>query len=574
MKKLTMKEVVRHTSSVYPDKVCLIRGDEERTYKDFDERTTKLAIILQKFGIKSKDHVAVLSPNDIRYVEVYYANAKIGAVTCPVVHVLSPFEIINVTNNAESSILFVHETMIEIVLSIRSQLKYIEKFIIFYFNNEIKTKYSNEENFYDYEEIINKENVQNFTEVEIEENEIALMFITSGTTGSPKAASYSHRSLIELIYRNLSRFNNTSRIALTNLCAWIGAVDLTITMLASGGTVILVETNEINHFFNKMLEHQVTHALFLPGVMHDVLKFNDEKLQQFAGHLEVLIYVGGPVPVRVIQQVRKRISVNGERKLKVIQAYGLTEAVGVSALFDDDHPIDPTPLQKKRLESCGRPLFGTSIKILKIKNDQNNNNEINNNQNEDQNNNINNNNNIENNLNNDQENGNNRIEGEEECERGEVGEIVVLVPSMMSGYYQGKKKPLSGLTKEGWFRTGDVGYLDENSYLFLKDRKKDVIIPRTGINVYPREVEDVISWHPYIDEVAVVGQMDEEESGEEVVAFVVLKKGFLLSSKEIFEWCFGRLAVYKLPTRVIFIDEIPKSENRKVLKRVLQQIKS
>jgi acyl-CoA synthetase (AMP-forming)/AMP-acid ligase II len=138
---LTMKDVVLHSSRVYPNHVSLICGEEVRTYLELHNRTTQLANALEhKFGCGNKDHISVISPNDVRYVEVYYASAKIGAVTCPVLHVLSRAEIIAVLNNFESKTLFIHEDLIETVISVRKDLHHVQNFVVFAKTNQGATR--------------------------------------------------------------------------------------------------------------------------------------------------------------------------------------------------------------------------------------------------------------------------------------------------------------------------------------------------------------------------------------------------------------------------------------------------
>lgn len=209
---------------------------------------------------------------------------------------------------------------------------------------------------------------------------------------------------------------------------------------------------------------------------------------------------------------------------KFVQYYGQTEAPLILSILDKKDHIGDGPEVEKRLLSCGRPVSTTSIKIV----DENN----------------------------------------QEVPAGEIGEIAVKTSQMMVGYWKAPK-----LTKEtivdGWIHTRDMGYLDEDGYLYLVDRKSDMIISG-GFNVYPREVEEVLYQHPAVLEAAVVGVPDEKWV-ETVKAFVVLKKNHTATEEEIIEFCKERLASYKKPTSVEFIDELPKSPVGKVVRRVLRE---
>ncbi|KAL6059839.1 Acyl-CoA synthetases (AMP-forming)/AMP-acid ligases II [Balamuthia mandrillaris] len=439
----TMRDILAHPHRLHPKNTCLAFEDQRYTFERFDRRTTAVACAMKHvFGVRRCDHVAVLSPNDPRYVEMYYANAKLGAVTCPAVHLFSRTELTNVINNTLARVLVVHETMIPTLMDIKPSLRHVQHMVSLSSKvgtarkSHLSTSPSSSYAFHDYDELVNKFDegkVKELEEEEISETDIATMFITSGTTGFPKAAAYSHRAVVALVSRNLFRFTPQSVICLTNLCAWIGSVDLIASIFAAGGKAVLLGSNDFEGYIEAMLQHGATHALFMPGVMHSFARLDPHTKQRIAEKLQVMVYVGGTIPVRVLQQVIKSLP-----NTAIIQTYGLTECVGVTALTEDDHPQNPSVQQLKRLESCGRLLFEAKLKIV----------------------------------------------GKDgsECGPEEEGEIVVKTPNMMSGYFNQPHETMAVL-KNGWFHTGDVGYVDHEGYLFLLSRIKDVINPPSGLSL-------------------------------------------------------------------------------------------
>jgi long-chain acyl-CoA synthetase len=209
------------------------------------------------------------------------------------------------------------------------------------------------------------------------------------------------------------------------------------------------------------------------------------------------------------------------------QGYGLTETLEATFLTAADHVLDGTPAQRRRLESAGREAIGAEIRIVD--------------------------------------------EAGRDLACGQVGEILVRSRSVIDGYW---RQPEAGaeVIRDGWFHTGDLGYLDDERYLFVVDRKKDMVVTG-GVNVYTKEVETVLYQHPSVREAAVYGVPD-ETWGERVTAAVSVREGKETSAAELVDFCRERLAGFKLPKRVVFLDELPKNPSGKILKRELRRLEA
>ncbi|HEY49978.1 MAG TPA: long-chain fatty acid--CoA ligase, partial [Dehalococcoidia bacterium] len=272
-------------------------------------------------------------------------------------------------------------------------------------------------------------------------------------------------------------------------------------------------------------KEKANRAMLVPTMLKRVIDDPDFGKYDLSS-LKVITYGAAPMPFEVI---KKAIEVFPG--VMFINAFGQTETAStITALGPEDHVITGTEEEKakklKRLQSSiGRPMDDVEIKIV-------------------------------------DDEGN-------EVPRGEVGEIWAKGPRVMSGYWKDEEKTAKALTPDGWLRTGDKGYMDEEGYIYLAGRGDDMII-RGGENISPEEVEDVLYSNPKIDDAAVIGVSD-PEWGQEPKAIVVLKKGETATPEEIIEFCRAKMSSFKRPRYVAFVDELPRTSTGKVLKRVLRE---
>ena len=258
--------------------------------------------------------------------------------------------------------------------------------------------------------------------------------------------------------------------------------------------------------------------LLIPTMINSIL--NDPELPQTdLGHLRLVFYGGGPMPPAVLDRAMASL------RCDFTQGYGLTETLEATFLTRNDHVRGGSPVQQRRLASAGREAVGAQVRIVD--------------------------------------------DDDRELPPGEVGEILVRSRSVISGYWKMPDETARAI-RGGWFYTGDLGFLDEDRYLFVVDRKKDMVVSG-GVNIYTKEIEAVLYEHPAVQEAAVIG-MPDEHWGEQVTAIVAVRPGLTVSADELIVHCRTHLTGFKKPRQVFFLDELPKNPSGKILKREIRQM--
>jgi long-chain acyl-CoA synthetase len=348
--------------------------------------------------------------------------------------------------------------------------------------------------------------------VEADEDDTAVILYTSGTTGKPKGAELTHRNL----HRNADvSSRTTSEIAAGDVV--LGSLPLfhsfgqTVSMNASlmvGACLTLLPKFDPGAALETMQRDRVTHFYGVP-TMYGALLHHPGREDFDTSALRICITGGASMPVEVLRGFEQAFG------CKVMEGYGLSETSPVAC---SNHPD-----RERKPGSIGTPLEGVEVRLVD--------------------------------------------EDDKPVPRGEVGEIVIRGHNVMKGYWQ-RPEATAEAMRGGWFHSGDMGRMDEDGYLYIVDRKKDLII-RGGYNVYPREVEEVLYEHPKIREAAVLG-VPHDEWGEEIGAAVVLHDGEQLGEREVSEYVKERIAAYKYPRLVWFLDELPKGPTGKILKREIE----
>jgi acyl-CoA synthetase (AMP-forming)/AMP-acid ligase II len=281
---------------------------------------------------------------------------------------------------------------------------------------------------------------------------------------------------------------------------------------------------EAKEWMELVEREKANRAMMVPTMLKQLMDHPEFKKHDL-GSLKVITYGAAPMPFEVIKK-----ALDVFPGISFINAFGQTETAStITTLSPEDHVISGTEEEKekklRRLSSIGKPMSDVEMRIVG--------------------------------------------EDGQELPAGEVGEIVARGPRVMTGYWKDEKKTEKTIDKDGWVHTGDMGYMDEDGYFYLAGRATDMII-RGGENISPEEVEAVLLTHPKVDEVAVIGVPD-EEWGEQPKAILVLKQGEAATAGEITEYCRERLASFKRPRSVVFVDELPRNPMGKVLKRVLRE---
>jgi long-chain acyl-CoA synthetase len=349
-------------------------------------------------------------------------------------------------------------------------------------------------------------------------SDVAVQMYTSGTTGLPKGVLTTQRNLAAA-YLSADVWSFDSRsVSLTPLPMFhIGGIGWAYLGLVNGATTILVSEFDARQVID-LLEHaRVTNAVFVPTILQMLAAVPGAAERDYSS-LRSIAYGASPITTPVLRAALRTF------RCPLFGVYGLTETTGgVVQLRPEDHDADGA--RQHLLRSAGRPLPWVEMRILDPV-------------------------------------------GGRECTVGEVGEVWLRAPNVMAGYYNRGAETEAALTPDGWLRTGDGGYRDEDGYLFLTDRIKDMIVSG-GENIYPIEVEEVLAQHLAVGDVAVIGVPD-ERWGETVMALVVLAPGAAVDAGELVAFARERLAGYKLPRSVEFVAELPRSAAGKVLKRELR----
>ena len=440
-----------------------------------------------------------------------FAVAKAGAVLCPINWRLALPEIEYILNDFKPRVLFVGIEFIDKIAPLREALDCIEYVVPMEESDLPEAHYTKWQ----------QEHPATATGIRRKAADDALQMYTSGTTGHPKGAILSNESLLTAYERFRDRPNPSWNIwtdkdvsLIPMPCFHIGGTAWGLTTMAHGATGVVMRNFVPTDVLGYIDEFKISKLFLVPAALQIVVNqdgVNDVNFSQ----LKYIFYGAAPMPLPLLE---KSINTFG---CGFAQFYGMTETSGtICALPPEDHDIKGN----ERMSSVGAALPDVSIEIW-------------------------------------DDNG-------MQLPAGEIGEIVTRSTMNMNGYWNLPEATSTTLTDAGWLQTGDMGYLDADGYLFLKDRKRDMIISG-GENIYPKEVEVVLVTHPNIAEAAVIGVPD-EKWGETVKACIVLKPGATATEGEIIDWTRERIAKFKCPKSVDFMDILPRNPSGKVLKRSLR----
>lgn len=509
-------EFLSISSAICPEKVAIVFEGKRYTFSQLNERVNRLGNALLKLGVQKGDRVAMMQVNTNQCIEAYFATAKIGGIYVPLNFRAKANELPYMLNTAEANTLFMGERYIDLVNSIKPQLTSVKNFI------SLDTK---RDGMLYYEDIIASSPAEEiFTE--IGDDDTTILMYTAGTTGFPKGVMLTHNSFAIYVLENVSPPDpeTVEKNILTVPLYHVAGTQAVMSAIYGGRTLVMERQFEAEEWMTLVEKERVGRAMMVPTMLKQLMDhpgFSQHDLRS----LKVITYGAAPMPLEVI---RKALDVFPG--VSFINAFGQTEtAATVTALTAEDHVISGSPADRekklKRLSSIGKPLPDVGLKIVD--------------------------------------------EEGKTLPAGEVGEILVKGPRVMSGYWKDKEKTEKTIDKEGWVHTGDMAYMDEDGYIFLAGRATDMI-KRAGEFISPEEVEIVLHSHPKVEEAAVIGVPD-EEWGEVPKAIIVLKKGETATPEELMEYCRANLASFKRPRSVVFVEELPRNPMGKVLKRVLRE---
>ena len=509
---LTLGDIVRLNGKRVGKDVAIVWHDVRLTYEELDLRTNAVANALLAMGVGKGDRVALLATNCHQFIEVHIACSKVGAILVPLNTMLHPTELSRLLNHSEARVIFVTTNFTGVVDPIRNAAPKLKEFV----------SIGEAEGMTSYEALISAYPSSD-PSIRVAEDETAYITYTSGTTGLPKGVMLSHRNL----------FSNAVNAAIGYTMP-LGGIEVipfplcfsaiftghVIAHLLVEGRVVVLDWFRPETFIDAINKERPTLTFLNPTMLHDFLSHPQFKECDLSS-LRLFLVGAAPISPSRFQEARDAIS------NILIQCYGLTECGAfVTTTRPEDYAVeDPTKL-KRRLTSVGRPGPTLEVRIVDEK-------------------------------------------GTDVAHNGEdVGELIVRGPSVMQGYWK-QPEVTAATIREGWLYTGDLATMDEEGYIWIVGRKKDMIVSG-GMNVYPEEVEDVLYTMPQVQEAAVVGRPD-ERWGESVTAIIVPAGGVSINEEEVVQYCKERLASYKKPTKVIFVDQLPHTPAGKIKKAELRE---
>ncbi|MES2258354.1 MAG: AMP-binding protein [Pseudomonadota bacterium] len=509
---LTLGAILETNARRAPERTALVAGTERRTHAQLLERAKKLASAWHKLGLRRQDRVGILAQNCIEYCEVYAAGELSGYITATVNFRLAAPEMSYIVNDSTPRVLVFEAAYEAIVEQLMGELKSVEHFVRIGGDSASLPAWA-----LGYEEVL-AGGAPDGPPLRAREEDIAYLIYTSGTTGRPKGCMLGQREeyACALSLSAAQRSTADSRILLMMPFFHIGAKAVQMAHSIRGGAVHVQRGFTVETVLEEISREQIHITHMAPVMVQQLLE--SPLLDRYdIGSLKSLIYAAAPMPLPVL---RKGIDLLGD---VFMQMYGQTEVIG-SALLQHQHRPGGTDRERTWLASVGQGFDGVAVRIVD--------------------------------------------EAGNECPRGQPGEIVIRSDAMFRGYWNNSAATVETL-RDGWCHTGDIGRLDDEDFLFLVDRKKDMIISG-GENIYSREVEDAVIQHPAVAAVAVIATPD-PKWGESVRAVVVRKAGSSVSEAEIIEHTRTLIASYKKPRTVVFVDQLPVLPSGKVNKVELRR---
>ncbi len=507
---MLLGDLVKRNAKLYPNKTAVIFKNSQYTYKELEDRVNRVAWGLRGIGIKKGDRVGVLSRPSSQFIELYLAIPKIGGVLVPLNCRFTGRELAHIINDSEMKSLISDKEFAGTIQLIQPDLNYLSSFYVVSDKPDFITSY---------EELVSDFYPETFPGG-IEDDDLAVLMYTSGTTGNPKGVMLTHKNLISMYMSRIIDLKlDKNDIFLNCVPLYHTAAEYALLVLYVGGTIIIHSDFDPEHFLKDMEANKITFCLGVPAMVNFLLQHMEKTGEDYDfSSVRFFLYGAAPMPVALLKKAMKTFNCD------FLHSYGLTEASpGVCLLMPEEHIMEGSDSEVKRLASCGKEIFNVEVKVVNKRGAS--------------------------------------------VKPDEIGEIIVKGDNVMKGYWR-LPEETSQAIKNGWLYTGDLATVDNEGYIFIVDRKKDMIISG-GENIYPREIEEVLYTHPDILEAAVIGIPD-EKWGEAVKAFVVVKKGKELLEKAVIDFCVKNLAGYKKPASVEFISVLPRNPVGKVLKKRLR----
>ncbi|MFN3231509.1 MAG: long-chain-fatty-acid--CoA ligase [Alphaproteobacteria bacterium] len=508
---------IRFHAERVPDKPATVFEDRTVSYSQLDSYSNQVANGLLALGIKPQERVGYYGKNSDYHVQIKGGTNKVNAVLVPVNWRLAPPEVQYVMDDADIKVLFVTDEFAGLVETIKDQLPKLETVIVL---DGPKG---------DWGDFAEWRDAQDNSDpgIEVGPKDVDVQLYTSGTTGRPKGVMLSNAT-VYLGWEGVPKAPDDPEIVGTwkeydpdevSLCIapnfHLSGNGSIMTNIRMGTTVVIHPDFDIQKSTQAILDYKISKIFMVPAV----LKILIDKAKQGAdlSAINLISYGASPIPPELMREAVEYIGCG------FLQMYGMTE-IGGSATFlePDDHTLEPT----ERMKSAGKPGEFHEMKIVDPTT-------------------------------------------RKEVPRGQSGEIAIRIEHPMTGYYKKPEATAEVLDEDGWYYSGDVGKMDEEDYVYIQDRLKDMIVSG-GENIYCAEVEAALFEHPAVREAAVIG-VPSEKWGEEVLAIVALEPDQELTAEELVDFARSQIAGYKVPKQVEFVEALERNASGKLLKHVMRE---
>lgn len=494
----------------HPERVVTWCGERRRTYGEMAERVARIASVLRARGVKTGDRVAMLAVNSDCYLEFYMATWWAGAIACPVNTRWSAAEIIYSLNDSGTSVLLIDSNFLHLLSDLRSRSHTLEQ-ILFFGDGAAPAELP------DLEKLL--ADAAPIEDALRQRDDPAVIFYTGGTTGFPKGVLLSHLNLWCSAMSRMAMIPSSPDAVGLHVAPLfhVAAAGRMIAHTLIGGGAVILPSFRPEELMDCIERHAIVEVVLIPSMLQMLLAHPTFDVKRLSS-LRRISFGGSVIPESVLDQALSLLP-----QVEFIQSYGMTEAAPPLTLNPHaSHVGEGRRLGRHR--SAGREVYGVELKIID--------------------------------------------DAGNETAPGVAGEIVARGPNVMLGYW-GKPEETANVLRDGWYHTGDGGYLDQGGYLYIVDRMKDMIISG-GENVYSAEVENAIQQHPSVALNAVIG-IPSETWGEAVHAVIVLKPGATLTLAELQTHCKTLIAGYKCPKSIELLEQLPMSSVGKVLKTALRE---
>jgi acyl-CoA synthetase (AMP-forming)/AMP-acid ligase II len=505
---LTCGDLIKRGRALYGAQPALLFEDRQFTFAEQAARMFRLANALITRGLRKQERIAVLARNCSQYIEIFGACETAGFVAINLNSRLSQAELGAICQDSAPSVLIYARDFAACARTLAAEVASIRMRIA------IDPETADE---LGYEDLISAAGAEAPAMTAVPDD-LAYLMYTSGTTGGPKGVMISHAAMVEAtrMLSHESGITATDKALIVMPLYHLGGKIEQMNFNLMGASVVLKAAFDPEDILATIEREEVTAAHFAPVMIQRMLDVIETKPFDVST-LRLVHYASAPMPEPLLRRALGRMGPI------FAQVYGMTECIAATILKPRQHVLTESQ-DARRLRSAGQPFLGNEIRIV-------------------------------------------RDDGSV-CQTDEIGEIVIRSPTVMTGYWN-KKELTEQVLRNGWIRTGDLGFMDESDFVYVADRKKDMIVSG-GENIYSWEVEEALRSHPAVAEVAVIAVPD-EVWGESVKACVEMRPGFCATQAELIEYTRMRIASYKKPRSVDFVESLPRLFNGKIDKKALRE---